>query len=75
MNQITTDLRTEYQTLADLAAGLSPEGWAADTGFYGWTPWDEVAHLCFFDEAAWPAVKNSVRLRANASATSTGRRS
>lgn len=52
MKQTIDDLRAEYAQLAELARTLTPAQWAEHSAFYGWTPWDEVAHLCFFDETA-----------------------
>ncbi|CAN5910321.1 TIGR03084 family metal-binding protein [soil metagenome] len=49
MNQTSQDLRDEYEQLADLCRTLTPEQWQLKSKFYGWTPWDEIAHLCFFD--------------------------
>lgn len=50
MQQETEDLRAEQRELMDLARGLSPAQWAAPSHFYGWSAWDEIAHLCFFDQ-------------------------
>lgn len=58
MKDISTDLRDEYTALADFCASLSNQDWARPTGFFQWTPWDEIAHLCYFDEAALLAVQN-----------------
>lgn len=52
MQETIADLRAEYAQLADLARTLTPDQWAEASAFYGWTPWDEIAHLCFFDETA-----------------------
>lgn len=49
MKEVCADLLAEYEALADLAETLTPQQWAAKTQFYGWTPWDEIAHLHFFD--------------------------
>lgn len=49
MNDTSNDLRAEYRQLADLCRALTPEQWRLKSLFYGWTPWDEIAHLCFFD--------------------------
>lgn len=51
MRELCNDLLAEYSALHALAQTLSPEQWTLRTPFYGWTPWDEIAHLCFFDEA------------------------
>jgi len=56
MQATCCDLLDEYQALADFCATLSTDDWARRTDFYGWTPWDEIAHLCYFDQAALQAV-------------------
>ena len=57
-NETTLDLRDEYQALAALCATLTPAQWRSRSAFYGWTPWDEVAHLCYFDETALQSVRD-----------------
>ena len=52
MNDTSQDLRDEYRALADLCRTLTPAQWRSTTLFHGWTPWDEIAHLCFFDATA-----------------------
>lgn len=52
MDTTCDDLLGEYRALADLCATLTPEQWRLRTDFYGWTPWDEIAHLCYFDQTA-----------------------
>jgi uncharacterized protein (TIGR03084 family) len=56
---IADDLRAEYAALAALCRTLTPEQWRAQTAFYGWTPWDEIAHLCFFDETGLLAATDA----------------
>jgi uncharacterized protein (TIGR03084 family) len=56
MDQLAGDLLSEYRGLADLCATLTSGDWHRRTPFYGWTPWDEIAHLLFFDEAALQAA-------------------
>jgi uncharacterized protein (TIGR03084 family) len=68
MRDITADLLTEYRQLADLCATLSAEQWHQRTDFHGWTPWDEVAHLLFFEEAAWLAVNDAAGFAADTAA-------
>ena len=46
----------EYSQLASLVEAMTPQQWVSKTPFYGWTPWDEIAHLCFFDETAMLAA-------------------
>ena len=52
MYPTSSDLRTEYRELAELARTLTPAQWQLRSEFYGWTPWDEIAHLCYFDHTA-----------------------
>lgn len=59
MKTTIDDLRAEYAELADLARQLTPAQWAKRSAFYGWTPWDEIAHLCFFDETALLAATDA----------------
>lgn len=49
-NDTAADLQAEYAALAQLAGTLSAAEWRLPSDFYGWTPWDEIAHLCYFDE-------------------------
>jgi uncharacterized protein (TIGR03084 family) len=50
MKELCADLLTEYSQLAALAEALTPRQWVQKTPFYDWTPWDEIAHLCYFDQ-------------------------
>ena len=50
MQDICSDLLAEYRELAALCETLTPSQWQVPGAFYGWTPWDEIAHLCYFDE-------------------------
>lgn len=34
--------------------------------FYGWTAWDEIAHLCYFDETALLSAHDPERFAADA---------
>jgi uncharacterized protein (TIGR03084 family) len=56
MRDLTRDLLAEYRALAELCETLTPVQWGQRTDFYGWTPWDEIAHLLFFDETGLLAV-------------------
>lgn len=58
---MTDDLLAEYRALADFCSTLSREDWRRPTAFYGWTPWDEVAHLLYFDETSRVAVTDADR--------------
>lgn len=50
MQSICQDLLDEYQSLAALCEELTAAQWQTPTLFDNWTPWDEIAHLCYFDE-------------------------
>lgn len=52
MKDIAQDLLAEYDELAGFASKLSPDQWNLTTAFFDWTPWDEIAHLCYMDEAS-----------------------
>lgn len=65
MKDVCADLLTEYSELAVLAEGLTSEQWQTKTSFFGWTPWDEVAHLCFFDETGFLAATDADGFAAN----------
>lgn len=71
MKTIAADLLAQYEEAVALAAGLTAEQWQAPTPFYGWSPWDEIAHLCFFDEAGLLAVRDEEAFRHDAAAVIT----
>jgi uncharacterized protein (TIGR03084 family) len=56
MQEIVSQLASECRNLADLCDGLTSEQWVKPTDFHGWTPWDEIAHLAYFDETAFQAA-------------------
>lgn len=64
------DLLGEYHALAELCATLTPEQWASKSDFYGWTPWDEIAHLAYFDETALAACTDATAFEAGKQALS-----
>lgn len=65
MKDLAADLLAEYHSLADLCETLTPGQWRTPTAFYGWTPWDEIAHLLYFDETALQAVNDATRFEAD----------
>jgi len=67
-NDIALDLLAEYRELAALCDTLTPAQWRAPSAFYDWTPWDEIAHLCYFDETALQAVRDPERFTSEAAA-------
>ena len=52
MLQESQDLIDEAEELHAFLQTLSDEDWQKPTGFMGWTPWDVVAHLHFYDEVS-----------------------
>ena len=52
MKDTCQDLLAEYRELDALAASLSAAQWREPSAFYGWSAWDEIAHLCYFDQTA-----------------------
>jgi uncharacterized protein (TIGR03084 family) len=65
MKELCADLLAEYEALAALADTMTPAQWRQPTAFYGWTPWDEIAHLCFFDETGLLAATDAKAFAAN----------
>lgn len=59
MKELCADVLAEYEALAGLAARMSPAQWQQKTQFYGWTPWDEIAHLYFFDQTGLLAATDA----------------
>ncbi|WP_234384351.1 TIGR03084 family metal-binding protein [Paracidovorax avenae] len=68
MGGLCADLLAEYHALAGLCQTLSPQQWHTATDFHDWTPWDEVAHLLFFDEAALLALDDGAAFEADKAA-------
>ena len=63
MKDLCEDLRNEYTELSAMLDTLTPAQWAAQTAFYRWTPYDEVAHLCLFEQLAVTAMTDAERFR------------
>ena len=59
MKAPATDLRAEYDELAARCATFSAREWELPTGFFHWTPWDEIAHLLYFDRTATQALTDA----------------
>lgn len=66
MKDVCADLLAEYNDLAALAGQFTPAQWNINTAFFGWTPWDEIAHLCLFDEAGLLAATDADAFAADA---------
>jgi len=58
MHEIVSQLVRECRNLAALCEELTPAQWTSATDFYGWSPWDQIAHLAYFDETALQATNN-----------------
>ena len=54
---ISEDLRAEMREFHAFLETLSPEDWKRETRFMGWTPWDVVAHLHYFDRVSLAAIE------------------
>jgi len=67
-NDTARDLLAEYRELAALCETLTPAQWRLRSEFYGWTPWDEIAHLCYFDETALQSVREPERFAVESAA-------
>jgi len=63
MVKIITDLKAQYQELDNVVSDLYGESWHFQTPFYGWTIFDQVAHIAFFDHEALLAIENPVRFK------------
>ncbi|MCG8635527.1 MAG: TIGR03084 family metal-binding protein [Desulfobacterales bacterium] len=58
LEKIISDLEAEYRRFDDLLTGLNHRQWELETRFYGWTIFDEAAHIAFFDHEALLAAEN-----------------
>jgi uncharacterized protein (TIGR03084 family) len=70
------DLRAEADELHGFLLTLAPADWERPTQFMGWTPWDVVAHLHFFDEMSLAALggDDAFAVRRDALLAQMGRR-
>ena len=64
MKALCGDLVAECAELEALTAPLDAAGWRTLTRFYAWTIYDEIAHLCLFDEVAVLAARDQDAFRA-----------
>ncbi len=58
MSQPIDDLRSEADDLNAFLRGLGHHDWHCPTPFKGWTTWDVIAHLYYFDLASIMAMEN-----------------
>jgi uncharacterized protein (TIGR03084 family) len=59
MLQVSLDLRAEADELHAFLQKLGPDDWGRPTPFLGWTPWDVVAHLHYFDRLSLLALTDA----------------
>jgi len=59
MLQESLDLRAEADELHAFLQTLEEKDWSRPTPFLGWTPWDVVAHLHFFDRMSMLALTDT----------------
>jgi uncharacterized protein (TIGR03083 family) len=55
--QESRDLMAEADELHAFLETLAGEDWSRPTAFKGWTPWDVVAHLHFYDRVSLVALE------------------
>jgi uncharacterized protein (TIGR03084 family) len=67
MAALCADLTAECEALHALTTPLDADGWRTQTRFFNWSIYDEVAHLCYFDEVAVLAARNREAFRAEQS--------
>jgi uncharacterized protein (TIGR03084 family) len=58
MKSICRDLEAQYLELDTIVSRLNEERWFDETPFYGWTIFDQVAHIAFFDQQALLAIED-----------------
>jgi len=70
--QVAVDFREEVDELHGFLQTLKPEDWDRATGFMGWTPWDVVAHLHYFDLESTAALEGEAVFSARRKALISG---
>jgi uncharacterized protein (TIGR03084 family) len=63
---ICADLRDEYEELDAFVSACSEQEWQQATPFYGWSIYDEIAHLCYSDSNAMLAMEDAVAFKDHA---------
>lgn len=66
MEKICSRLELEYQRFDDLVSRLDHRLWHQETPFFGWTLFDQVAHLVFFDHEALLAMEDLTEFKKRA---------
>jgi uncharacterized protein (TIGR03084 family) len=63
VDELRRDLVAEQTSLDDVAGDLDAEQWGRVTASPGWSVFDQVAHLAYFDDRASIAVSDPERFR------------
>ena len=63
--EICQDLLAETAELNEFLKTLDEADWTTPTLFMGWTPWDVVAHLHFFDEVSMASLAGPEEFKAS----------
>ena len=72
MKEICTDLKTEYDALDDIVAGLDAAGWTTKTHCDDWTIQEEIAHIAFYDGTARLSATDPEAFAAHMKAMTSG---
>ena len=63
VDDLRRDLVAEQNSLDDVVGDLGAEQWRRDTRVPGWSVFDQIAHLAYFDDRASIAISNPERFR------------
>jgi uncharacterized protein (TIGR03084 family) len=63
VDELRRDLVAEQNSLDGVVGDLSPEQWGRATASPGWSVFDQVAHLAYFDDRASIAISDPERFR------------
>ena len=66
MKPICADLHDEYEELDALVSSCNEQEWQQATAFYGWSIYDEIAHLCYTDRNMLLAMEDVDAFEAHA---------
>ena len=66
MDRLIGEVRSAYEDLFAFVSGLERSDWDRVTAFYGWTVWDEIAHLMGADRIALAALNDPDAFKAAA---------
>lgn len=72
LDGLLADLAAEHASLDEVVADLGPSSWRTPTPSPGWTVFDQIAHLAYFDRAAATAIADPDAFAAGAAALVEG---